>query len=77
VHRRRRFNAAAIKQFKQPGFDDRLLKRTHLLPDRQKEALRGLMQLRRQVPDIPESAVQLDLEQSFETELATDGFDIA
>ena len=77
VHRRRRFNAASIRQFKQPGFDDRLLKRTRLLPDRQREALRGLMTLRKQVPEIPESAVQLDLEQSFETELATDAFDMA
>ena len=77
VHRRRRFNAAAIRQIKQLGFDDRLLKRVRLLPDRQREALRGLVTLRKQVPDIPESAVQIDLEQSFETELTSDVFDIA
>lgn len=77
VHRRRRFNAASVRQFKQPGFDDRLLRRTRLLPNRQQEALRGLIALRRQVPDIPESAVQIDLEQSYETELTSDAFDMA
>jgi hypothetical protein len=76
VHRRRRLQAMVIRQEKHAAFDDRLLQRTRLLPQRQREAMAGLMELRRRHPEVAPVAAQLDLEDSLETEFRAKEFDL-
>jgi hypothetical protein len=75
VHRRRRLQSQVIRQEKQPPFDERLLRRTRQLGDRQQDAIAALLKLRRQHPEIAPVAIQLDMEHYFETEFSADGFD--
>lgn len=77
VLHRCRLNATAISQIKQPPFDERLVKRIRLLPQKQQEAMQALMRLRRQTPQIKPAAAQFDYENSFETELRASMFDLS
>ena len=77
VARRRRFNAAAIGQQRQVGFDERLLKRVRMLDKRQSEALSALLKVRSQLPEIPPFAIQFDLEHLYETEFKTEALDMS
>ena len=75
VLQRRRIEAQTVTQEKQPNFDDRLMKRARLLPQRQREAMAALAKLRRQHPPVSRIAAELDVEHSFETEFSTSEFD--
>jgi hypothetical protein len=76
AHRRRRMQSQVIRQEKQMAFDSRLLMRSRLLGDRQKDAIAALLRLRHQHRETSPVAVQLDLEDSFETEFRAEGFDL-
>lgn len=75
VHRRRRFQAKVLRQERRPSFESRLLTRARLLPKRQREAIEAVQQLRRRHPEIAPVAVQVDVEQSLETEFLAESFD--
>lgn len=75
VVQRRRLEAKTVLQEKQPSFDDRLMKRTRLLSQRQRDAMAALAKLRRQHPAVSRIAAELDVEHSFETEFSTSEFD--
>jgi hypothetical protein len=76
AHQRRRVQSQVLRQEGQPPFDERLLKRSRQLGDKQRAALAALLQLRRNYSAIPPVAVQLDLEHSFETEFSAEAFDL-
>jgi hypothetical protein len=76
VHRRRRIATSVVRQEKQVPFDQRMLARTRQLGDRQREAIRALMKLKRNMPDIAPVAAQVDLENTFETEFNAEEFDL-
>jgi hypothetical protein len=76
VHRRRRLQAATVRQEKQPAFDDRLLQRTRLLSKRQREAMAALVELRRRHPELAPVAAQLSLEEALEAEFRAKEFDL-
>lgn len=76
VSRRCRFEAKSVKQVRQPPFDDRLMQRTRLLPERQRDALQGLLKLRQQQPNVSPFAAQLEIEVAFESEFSTEQFDL-
>ena len=76
VHRRRRFQSQVVRQEKQLPFDERLFRRVHHLSTRQKEAMQALVELRKRHPRLSPVAVQLDMEDSFETEFDAEGFDL-
>ncbi len=76
VQRRRRLYARVIHQERQPYFDERLIQRAQLLPERQREAVSALRKLRRQHSQIVETAAQFDMENSFETEFNSGTFDV-
>ncbi len=76
VHRRRRLQSQVVRQERQPPFDERMLKRARQLGDRQRDAIQGLNKLRKLHPPIAPVAVQLDVEDSFETEFNADEFDL-
>lgn len=75
AHRRRRLQTQVIRQERQPPFDERMLRRTRQLGDKQKHAITALLQLRKQHPEIAPVAAQLDIEDSFETEFSAAEFD--
>jgi len=77
VHRRRRLNASCVRQYRHIGLDDRLARRTKLLPTKQQEAVKALAKLRREVRPIPEFAIQIDMENLFESELRVRSFDLS
>jgi hypothetical protein len=76
VQCRRRMEISVVRQEKQPPFDMRLLQRARLLPERQRQAMTALLQLKRQHPDIAPVAAQVDLENSLEAEFDAEGFDM-
>ncbi len=76
VHRRRRLQSQVVRQERQPPFDERMLKRTRQLGDRQRDALAALMKIRKHHPEIAPVAAQFDLEDSFETEFSSQHFDL-
>ncbi len=76
VHQRRRLQTQVVRQEKQAPFDERLLKRSRQLGDRQRDAIQGLLKLRRMHPPVAPVAAQLDMENSFETEFDAAGFDL-
>lgn len=77
VQRRRRIDARVIRQERQPYFDERIMQRLPLLPERYREAMRALRKLRRQHAQIVDFAVQFDMEDAFETEFNSRTFDLA
>lgn len=77
VLRRRRLNAGVIRQVKQPSFDDRLLQRARLLPQRQRDAMEALTTLRKKHPESSPIAVEFELEQSLDSEFSTNQFDLS
>ena len=77
VLRRRRFELGAIRQEKQPDFDERVMRRLALIPMREREAIGALMKLRRDHPKVAPAAAQFDLENSYESEFASNTFDLA
>lgn len=76
VLQRRRLDVRTVMQVKQPTFDDRLLRRARLLPDRQRDAMQALAKLRQQHRAQSTIAAQFDLENSFESEFRTELFDL-
>ncbi len=76
ARRRRRCDVRAIRQERQPFFDERLVQRIALLPERYRDAMQGLRKLRTQHADIREHAVQIDFEDSFETEFNSRNLDL-
>lgn len=77
TRQRRRFEAKVVRQERQPSFDERIVQRLELLPERYREAMRGLRKLRRQHARILDYAVRFDIENSFEdTELNRGTFDV-
>ncbi len=76
VKRRRRLNAGVIRQERQPRFDERLMLRAQLLPERQQGALSNLRKLRAQHSEIVDTAVHFDMENSFEGEFNSGTFDL-
>lgn len=73
---RRRLSASTVAQQRQPPFDERLLRRARFLPDRQRDAMQALMRIRAQWPHGKLYAVQIDLENSFESEFDAMTFDL-
>lgn len=76
VRQRKRIRAVVITQVKQAGFDDRLVKRVRLLPEKQREALHGIAELRKRMVAKPAVAVQVELERAFESEFPAATFDL-
>ena len=76
IQRRRRFHGAVVRQEKQIAFDNRLLQRVRLLSKHQQDAMAALLNLRRQQPDVLPVAVQIDLENSLESEFPSKAFDL-
>lgn len=76
VHRRRRLQTQVVRQERQLPFDDRMLRRSRLLPNNQREAIAALMKLRKQHPALSPVAAQIEVEQSFESEVSTKAFDL-
>ena len=76
VRVRRWVKAGVVRQEKQPPFDGRMLQRSRLLGDKQGEAIKALMKLRRQHPNIAPVAAQVEVESSFETEFVASEFDM-
>jgi hypothetical protein len=76
VNQRRRLQTQVIRQERLPPFDERMLKRSRLLGDKQSQAIAALMKLRKQHPEVAPVAAQLDVEHSFETEFSTKAFDL-
>ncbi len=76
VLRRRRLDVQTVLQEQQPAFDDRLMQRARLLPERQRDAMQALASLRRRHPTISPVAAQFDAENAFETEFDTETFDL-
>lgn len=76
VTRRVRLEVKSLKQLRQPPFDERLLQRTRLLPVNQQEAMKALIRLRGQQPEIFPFAAQFTIELAFETEFSTKQFDL-
>jgi hypothetical protein len=74
--RRTRLDARVIRQERQPRFDERLLQRLALLPERHHVAMRDLRRVRRQHSQIVDFAVQFDAEYSFEGEFSSRSFDL-
>lgn len=78
VQRRRRLDAKVIHQERLPYFDQRLMQRAQLLPERHRGALGELRKLRRKHSQIVETAAQFDMETSFvETEFNSGTFDVS
>jgi hypothetical protein len=77
IERRRRLQANVVRQERQQSIDSRLLQRSRSLGPRQGDAIRALMKLKKQVPEIPPYAVQFDLEDSIDTDISTKSFNIA
>jgi hypothetical protein len=75
VRRRRRFNANAVIQARQPPFDERLIRRVRQLPTAQQEAMKALLKIRQTMPAVSHYAAQIDLEHTFEAEFSWDMFD--
>ena len=65
-----------IRQERQPPFDERMLRRTRQLGDKQQTAIAALLQLRRKHSEYSPVAVQLDVEHSFESEFNAGAFDL-
>jgi hypothetical protein len=76
VMQRRRLEAHVIRQERQPPFDERMLRRSRLLGDRQSQAIAALMALRKRHPDVAPVAAQIELEHSFESEFSSKAFDL-
>jgi hypothetical protein len=76
VHQRRRIQSQVVRQERLQSFDERLLKRSRQLGDKQRAAIQALIQLRRQHREISPVAAQLDFEHSFETEFSAEAFDL-
>ena len=73
---RRRIEVKTVLQQKQPSFDERLLKRARLLPERQRDAMIALGKLRERQVKISPIAVQFEIEFAFEVEFPTKEFDL-
>jgi hypothetical protein len=73
---RRRLNASTIAQLRQLPFDERLLKRARLLPQKQREAMQALMRIRANWPHGKPYATQIELENSLESEFDAKTFDL-
>lgn len=73
---RRRLSASTIAQLRQPPFDERLLKRARLLPEKQRDAMQAIMRVRAQWPHGKPYATQVELENSFESEFDAKTFDL-
>lgn len=76
VVRRRRLDVKTVRQERQLAFDERMMQRARLLPDRQREALQGLANLRKKHATISPYAVQLTIEQNLEAELPVKLFEL-
>lgn len=76
VTRRARLEVNSIKQIRQPPFDERLLQRTRLLPVSQQEAMKALLRLRGEQPEIFPFASQFTIELAYESEFSTKQFDL-
>lgn len=74
---RTRFSTKVVQQLYQPPFDKRLMKRVRLLSQNQKEAMNTLLNLRSKVKEVPQFAIELDLELALESEFSVDRFDMA
>src|SRR5205814_1215515 len=57
VHRRRRIQTSVVRQERQAPLDERMLRRTRLLGDRQRDAITALLQIKRKHPEIAPVAV--------------------
>jgi hypothetical protein len=73
---RRRFEYGAVKQARQPDFDNRLLLRLPLLSIKDQQVMSTLQQLRRTHPEPKEFAAQVSLENAFESEFSTRQFNL-
>ena len=76
VKRRRRVAANVLRQERQPTFDERVMRRLPLLPERYHDAIRGLREFRRIHSRIAGIALQFDVENSLEAEFNTRTFDL-
>lgn len=77
VRRRRRMVTSVLRQERLPTFDERLIRRARLLPQKQAEAISAILNARKRMPEVFPVAIQFDLETSFEEEFAARSFDLA
>ena len=66
VQRKLRLEGRGVRQHKQAPFDQRLIQRTSLLSIRERDAVRGLLQLRKMHATRSVDAIEFDAEYSFE-----------
>lgn len=76
LERRRRLQANIVRQEKQVPFDQRLLSRSRWLGPKQRDAIVALQALRKQHPIYSPIAVQFEVEDSLDMELATADFNM-
>jgi hypothetical protein len=76
VTRRRRLECGCIQQQKSPDIDARLLRRLALIPKNERDAVRAVMELRREHRTLAPAAAQFDVETSCEDEFSSKTFDL-